>query len=78
MSAKQYHERKHVADELLKKYKYSGFEFTNQSFCKLAVSSFNVMEGDLPVETYGPHQINILEEFPINQSGHLQDGTLPT
>jgi hypothetical protein len=66
MSAKQYHERKLVADTLLKKYKYVGFEFTNQSFCQLAVSSFKVLEGELPVDTYGPHQISILEEFPIN------------
>jgi hypothetical protein len=66
MSAPKYDERKKIADALLKKYKYTGFEFTNQSYCKLAVTAFNVMEGALQLETYGPDQISILEDFPIN------------
>jgi hypothetical protein len=66
MSAPQYNERKVIADTLLEKYKYTGFEFTNQSYCKLAVTSFKVMEGTLSLETYGPDQISILRDFPVN------------
>jgi hypothetical protein len=32
MSAPKYQKRKMIADALLKKYKYTGFEFTNQSY----------------------------------------------
>jgi hypothetical protein len=66
MSAPKYHTRQKIADALLKKYEYTGLEFTNQSYCKLAVMSFKVMEGTLPLETYGPDQIGILQDFPIN------------
>jgi hypothetical protein len=65
VAAPDYHVRKAIADRLFADTGCSGFEFVNQSFCKLARLSFQIEVGELPLETYGPEQLDILQRFPI-------------
>jgi hypothetical protein len=66
LSAHDYHSRKKVADRLFAQTGYCAFEFVNQTYCQLARSSCLVEVGTLPVETYGPEQLDILQQHAVH------------
>jgi hypothetical protein len=65
IAAPNFRERKNIADQLFADTGYTGFEFVNQSYYQLARMSFELEFGKLPLESYGPEQIDLLEQFPI-------------
>jgi hypothetical protein len=65
IAAPDYKKRMSIATRLFRDTGYAGFQFVNQSYCKLARMSFQIEFGELPLESYGPEQLDILQRFPI-------------
>jgi hypothetical protein len=65
LTASNFHKRKRIADTLHKKYKWSQLEFANQSICKLSRLHFEMFVGQLPEDTYGPEQLDILQNYSV-------------
>ena len=62
LTAPNYTERREAADILLGK---TSFEFVNQTYCQIGQAHFRHRVGELPTETYGPDQLDILKHYPI-------------
>ena len=62
LTAPNYTERREAADILLGK---TSFEFVNQTYCQIGQAHFRHRIGELPTESYGPDQLDILKHYPI-------------
>jgi hypothetical protein len=64
LTAPNYTERREAADILLGRGETS-FEFVNQTYCQIGQAHFRHRVGELPTETYGPDQLDILKHYPV-------------